>query len=164
MATFNTLEDLFHHQLRDIYNAEKQLINSLQTIAKKASDSSLKQVITDHLEETETQRQRLDEIARELDLDLDGETCKAMQGLIDEAESFLEEDAKADVKDSGIIADAQRIEHYEISAYGTAVQYAKALGLNDVADKLHLSLEEEANADETLNNLAVNNINQRAKS
>lgn len=162
MATFNNLKDLFYHQLRDIYNAEKQLINSLPKIAEHISDNNLKQVISDHIEETETHRQRLDEIARQLDIDLNGETCNAMAGLIDEAESFLKEDANADVKDAGIIADAQRIEHYEISAYGTAVQYAKALDFEDIADKLHLTLEEEAQADETLNNLAVNNINQQA--
>lgn len=163
MAVFNNLEDLFYHQLRDFYNAEKQLINALPTMIDNASDGGLSRALSDHLEETETHKERLDEIARKLDIELDGETCNAMKGLIDEAESFLEDDSDSDVRDAGIIAESQRIEHYEISAYGTAAQYAKALDLDETAQLLQMTLEEEAHADETLNNLAVNNLNRQAK-
>lgn len=163
MSKLKNLEDLFHHQLKDIYSAEKQLINALPTMKEKASNDDLKQAFADHLEETKEQKKRLDEIAELLDLDLTGETCNAMKGLIKEAKEFISEDASKEVRDAGIIADAQRIEHYEISAYGTAVQFAKGLHKNDITKKLQKTLDEESSADEKLNKLAVDNINKQAK-
>lgn len=163
MSKLNSLEDLFHHQLKDIYSAEKQLIEALPTMEEEASDDNLKQAFADHLEETKKHKQRLDQIGESLDVDLSGETCNGMKGLIKEAKEFISEDSSVDVRDAGIIADAQRIEHYEISAYGTAVEFAKGVGNNDVADKLQKTLDEEYSADKKLNKLAVENVNKQAK-
>lgn len=163
MSKLNSLEDLFHHQLKDIYSAEKQLIEALPTMEEEASDDNLKQAFEDHLKETKKHKQRLDQIGKSLDVDLSGETCDAMKGLIKEAKEFISEDSTADVRDAGIIADAQRIEHYEISAYGTAVEFAKGLGEDEIADKLQKTLDEEYSADKKLNKLAVKNVNKQAK-
>lgn len=164
MGKLNNLEDLFHHQLKDIYSAEKQLINALPTMIENASSEQLQKAFEEHLEETKGHKKRLEEIGEELDLDLSGETCNAMKGLIEEAEEFISENPDLDVRDAGIIADAQRVEHYEISAYGTAVTFAEALGHNNAAKKLQQTLEEESAADATLNELAIESVNPRAKS
>src|SRR5690625_4635653 len=126
MAKLNNLEDLFHHQLRDLYSAEKQLIKALPNMQEEAHNDDLREAFGAHLKETKNHKERLDEIADILDVKLSGDTCEAMMGLIEEAEAFISEDAAPDVRDAGLIADAQRIEHYEISAYGTAQQYAEA--------------------------------------
>lgn len=164
MGEFNNLEDLFHHQLKDLYNAEQQLINALPTMVDNSSNEPLKEAFQEHLEETKEHKKRLEEIGESLGIDLSGETCNAMKGLIEEAEEFISENPDLDVKDAGMIADAQRIEHYEISAYGTAVTYAEALGQNDAAKKLQQTLDEESAADVTLNELAMESVNPRAKS
>lgn len=156
------LSDLFEHQLKDLYSAESQLIKALPNMAKNASDSKLKKAIENHLEETKEQKQRLKEVCDELGIKPTGEECKAMKGLIEEAESFLKEKADDDVKDAGIIAEAQRVEHYEISAYGTAVRYAKELGHKDIAKKLQKTLDEEQKADTDLNKMAEGRLNKEA--
>ena len=163
MGDLNSLEDLFYHQLRDIYNAEQQLIKALPTMAEKSSNKELKDAFRDHLEETTVQEQRLDEIGESLGIELTGETCHAMQGLIEEAEEFISRNPDPDVLDAGIIADAQRIEHYEIAAYGTAVTYAKSLGHTEAAKKLQITLDEESAADVTLNEIAIERVNLSAK-
>lgn len=162
MSKLKNLEDLFHHQLKDIYSAETQLVDALPTMIEEATDKKLKKAFSDHLEETKDQVKRLEEVGKSLEVKLTGETCKGMKGLINEAQSFISEDAENHVRDAGLIADAQRIEHYEISAYGTAVEYAKALGKKDVAKKLEQSLKEESKADKKLNDLAVDTINAKA--
>lgn len=158
-----TLEDLFEHQLQDLYSAEDQLTEALKKMAKKAKDAKLKKAIEDHLEETKEQKKRLEEICEELDIKPEGETCKAMKGLIKEAEDFMKEAGNDDVLNAGMIAEAQRVEHYEISGYGTAVRYAKELGHEDIAKKLQKTLDEEYNADKTLNDLAEKRLNAKAK-
>lgn len=157
------LEDLFEHQLKDLYSAEDQLTKALPKMVENAKDSKLKQAFENHLEETKEHKQRLEDICSELGIDPSGETCKAMEGLIKEAESFLEEDTTDDVKNAGMIAEAQRVEHYEISAYGTAVRFAKELGHNSIAEKLQQTLDEEYNADQKLDNLAEGRLNEQAK-
>ncbi len=157
------LEDLFEHQLKDLYSAEDQLTKALPKMVENAKDSKLKKAFEDHLEETKGHKQRLEDICSELDIDPSGETCKAMEGLIKEAESFLDEDTSDDVKNAGMIAEAQRVEHYEISAYGTAVRFAKELGHNNIADKLQQTLDEEYSADQKLDNLAEGRLNEKAK-
>ena len=157
------LEELFEHQLKDLYSAEDQLTKALPKMAKKAKDEKLKKAIEDHLEETKEQKNRLEEICEELDIDPKGETCKAMEGLIKEAEDFMDEVDDDDVLNAGMIAEAQRVEHYEISGYGTAVRYAKELGHKDIANKLQKTLDEEYNADKKLNDLAENRLNAKAK-
>ena len=157
------LEELFEHQLKDLYSAEDQLTKALPKMVKNAHNSKLKKAFEDHLEETKEHKARLEEICDELDIDPKGETCKAMKGLIKEAEDFLDEVKDPGVKDAGMIAEAQRVEHYEISGYGTAVRYAKELGHDSIAKKLQKTLDEEYQADETLNDLAEDRLNRKAK-
>jgi len=163
MGELNSLEDLFYHQLREIYNAEQQLMIALPKMAESLSNEELENAFRDHVEETTIHKQRLEEISESLGVDLTGETCHAMQGLIEEAEKFISRNPGSDVLDAGMIADAQRIEHYEIAAYGTAVTYAKSLGHNDAAKKLQLTLDEESAADVTLNEIAIERVNLSAK-
>lgn len=163
MSELKNLEDLFHHQLRDIYNAEQQLIKAMPEFQNEAVNPELKDALAKHLEETKSQKERLDQVADELGIDLEGETCEAMKGLIEEGKDFVSEDASDHVRDAGIIADAQRIEHYEISAYGTVRHFSKALGHDNVTDILQEILDEENNADEILNEIAIGNINLKAK-
>lgn len=157
------LEELFEHQLQDLHSAEDQLIKALPKMAKNAAVAKLKKAFEDHLEETKEHKKRLEEICEELDINPDKETCKAMKGLIKEAEDFIKEVKDDDVKNAGMIAEAQRVEHYEISGYGTAVRYAKELGHTDIAKKLQKTLDEEYNADKLLNDLAESRLNKKAK-
>lgn len=157
------LKDLFEHELKDLYSAESQLIEALPKMQKKASDTKLKKALEKHLSETEGHKKRLEEICEELGIKPTGETCKAMKGLVKEAESFLEEDAEKDVRDAGIIAEAQRVEHYEISGYGTAVRFAKELGHDDIASKLQKTLDEEYKCDDLLTEMAESRVNKKAK-
>lgn len=157
------LEELFEHQLKDLYSAEDQLTKALPKMVKNATDEKLKKAFEDHLEETKQHKSRLEEICDELDIDPTGETCKAMKGLIKEAESFMEEVKDKEVLDAGMIAEAQRVEHYEISGYGTAVRYAKELGHDDIAKKLKKTLDEEYGADDKLNDIAEKRLNRKAK-
>ena len=157
------LEELFEHQLQDLYSAEDQLIDALPKMAKKAKDAQLKKAFEDHLAETKEHKERIAEICDSLGLKAKGETCKAMKGLIKEAEDFLKEVKDDDVMHAGMIAEAQRVEHYEISGYGTAVRYAKELGHDAIAKKLKQTLDEEYGADKKLNDLAEGRLNRKAK-
>jgi ferritin-like metal-binding protein YciE len=157
------LKDLFEHQLKDLYSAESQLIEALPKVAKHATDSKLKKALEDHLEETKNHKKRLEEICKELGISPEGETCKAMKGLIKEADGFMDDADHKEVMDAGLIAECQRVEHYEISGYGTAVRYAKELGHKAISEKLQKTLDEEQKADTTLNDMAENRINEKAK-
>ncbi|MGA9591136.1 MAG: ferritin-like domain-containing protein [Salegentibacter sp.] len=157
------LKDLFEHQLKDLYSAETQLISALPKMAKNAHHEKLKKALEGHLEETKNHKKRLQEVCDELGIKPTGEECKAMKGLINEADSFLKEDAEPDVRDAGIIAESQRVEHYEISGYGTVIRYAKELGHKNIAEKLAKTLKEEYGADDKLNKLAESRINEEAK-
>ncbi|WP_029035264.1 ferritin-like domain-containing protein [Salinimicrobium terrae] len=158
------LKDLFEHQLKDLYSAETQLVEALPKMQKNANDDKLQKAFQNHLKETEGHVKRLEEICDNLGIKPTGETCKAMKGLVKEAESFLEEDTEKDVRDAGLIAEAQRVEHYEISGYGTAVRYAKELGHDDIAAKLQKTLDEEYKADNLLTDMAEDRLNRKAKS
>lgn len=158
------LEQLFIHQLKDLFSAESQLLDALPKMAKKATDGKLKKAFEDHLEETKVQKKRIEEICKEFNVSPSGEKCKAMEGLIKEAEHFMEEVQDENVMDAGLIAEAQRVEHYEISGYGTAVRYAKELGHKDVAKKLQQTLDEEYAADNKLDKLAETRLNKAALS
>jgi ferritin-like metal-binding protein YciE len=157
-----TLEDLFEHQLKDLYSAETQLIEAIPKMVEHAKDSKLKKAFEDHLEETKQQKTRLEEVCKALDIDPKGETCKAMEGLVKEAEGFIKEKKDDDVTNAGLIAEAQRIEHYEISGYGTAIRYAKELGHKEIAKKLKKTLDEEYGADDKLNKMAEQRLNREA--
>lgn len=157
-----TLKDLFEHQLKDLYSAESQLLEAMPKMVNNAKDAKLKKSFENHLGQTKTHQKRLTDICNTLNISPSGETCKAMEGLIKEAEGFIKEDTDNDVMDVGLIAEAQRIEHYEISAYGTAVRYAKELGLDAIVTKLQETLNEEYNCNEQLTDLAENRLNRKA--
>jgi ferritin-like metal-binding protein YciE len=156
------LQDLFVDQLRDLYNAEKQLVKALPKMAKKSSDEGLKEAFTMHLEETKGHVERLEQIFDQLGKRASGKTCKAMQGLVEEGQEAMEEDATPEVLDAALIAAAQRVEHYEIAGYGTVRSYAKLLGNNEAAKLLQQTLDEEGNADKKLTKLAESTINVEA--
>ena len=157
-----SLEHLYLHQLRDLYHAENQLLAALPKMADAAHDPKLKETFRNHLQETRSQIDRLKTVFKKLDADPTGESCEAMQGLIEETDDVLEAEADEEVRDAALIADAQRIEHYEMAGYGTVRTYAKKLGYDDQAQVLQSILDEEKAADEKLNELAETRINQRA--
>lgn len=157
-----TLDDLFEMQLKDLYSAETQLVKALPLMAEKAKDGRLRAGFTKHLHETEKQVERLQRIGESLGLDLDGHTCKAMAGLIAEGQETMSERATDEVMDAALIAAAQRIEHYEISGYGTAAHFADRLGHTQAAELLRQTLDEEQFTDTKLNDLAKNYLNQKA--
>src|SRR5882672_7260938 len=158
----NSLQDLFIHDLKDLYNAETQLTKALPKMAKAANDPDLKQAFQTHLAETEMQVQRLEQIFEELDESPKGKKCKAMEGLIEEGKELMEEDAQPAVMDAGLIGAAQKVEHYEIAGYGTVRTYAQMLGNDQAARLLQQTLEEEGNTDKKLNALAMQCINLEA--
>ena len=157
-----TLEDLVHHELKDLYSAEKQLVKALPKMAKAAANPDLKAGFETHLNETKVHVGRLDEIAKQIGKSLSGHKCKGMEGLIEEGSDLISEDADDMVRDAGLIGAAQRVEHYEIAAYGTAKALAAQLGLEDAVDLLDATLEEEKATDAKLTELAESGVNQEA--
>ena len=158
----DNLQSLFENELKDIYNAEKQLVEALPRIAKAASSPELANAVTSHLEQTKGHVQRLEKIMRSLDMPTRGKKCKGMEGLLAEGKEILEEDGEDSVKDAGIISAAQRVEHYEMAAYGCLRTYAQILGHTEAARLLDQTLQEEEAADEKLSQLAEGGINQAA--
>jgi ferritin-like metal-binding protein YciE len=159
---FASLRDLFIDQLKDLYSAETQIIKKgLPAMIKKATTPDLKKGLTGHLKQTKGQLDRLDRISDQIGEKLSGETCEATAGLIKEASGWMGEDATDEVMDAGIIAEGQRIEHYEISAYGTAHAYATLLGESKCASLLAATLAEEKAANEKLGK-AAKKINKAA--
>lgn len=151
----HTLEDAFVEELRDILNAERQLTKALPKMAKNATDEKLQEAIEHHLEETEGQIERLEQVFKLVGKPARGKSCEAMEGLIAEGKEVMEEDAEEAVRDALLIASAQKVEHYEIAAYGTLCTWAETLGLDEAAELLKQNLEEEKNADETLSQIAA---------
>ena len=160
--TLDDLKDLYIEQLRDLYNAENQLVEALSKEIEASSHGELRQAFEAHLEETREHVSRLEEIFGNLGEDPSGEKCEAMEGLIKEAKELLEKDADVDVLDAGLIAAAQRVEHYEIAGYGTVRTYAERLNRQDDADLLSRTLQEEEAADEKLTQIAENVVNPEA--
>lgn len=157
-----TLEDLFHDELFDIYNAEQQLTKALPKMAEKATNPDLADGFRMHLGETEGQIERLDRVFALLDIDVKKETCEAMKGLLKEGEELMKHAAEGSVCDAAMIAAAQKVEHYEIASYGTLVALAKILGHNDAARILQETLDEEKATDEKLSELAEDHVNEQA--
>jgi len=149
-----SLQDLLIDELKDIYSAEKQITRALPKMAKAAKSPELKQAFETHLEETKGQIERLDEIFETLGKKATGKTCHGMQGLVEEGSEMIEELEKSDVRDAALISAAQRVEHYEIAAYGTVREYAKILGQKNMVKLLEETLEEEKATDEKLNSLS----------
>ena len=158
----DSLQALFENELKDVYNAEKQLVTALPRMAKASTSPQLRDAITMHLRETEGHVKRLEEIFKSLDLPARGKKCKGMEGLVEEGKEILEEDGEGEVIDAALISAAQRVEHYEIAAYGCLITYAETLGHNDAAEILKETLSEEEAADEKLTQLAQGGINQAA--
>jgi ferritin-like metal-binding protein YciE len=159
-----TMQDLFIEQLKDLYSAEKQLVQALPKMAKAATTPELAQAITEHLSQTQNHVSRLEECFEHLNASARGKRCKGMEGLIEEGKETIEEEGEGFVKDAGLIAAAQRVEHYEISGYGTAKTMASLLGLDDVADLLDETLGEEEEADKLLSQIAMDQVNPQAMS
>ena len=157
-----TLQDLFIDVLKDTYDAEHQITKSLPPMAKTAKSVRLTAAFEEHLQETENHIRRLEMVFESLNLKPSGTPCAGMRGLIEEGAKMLNKDVPPDVMDAGLIAAAQKVEHYEIAAYGTLVAFANLLGLDTAAKTLHETLNEEKNIDERLTVLAENIINVRA--
>jgi ferritin-like metal-binding protein YciE len=158
----DTLEKLYVDELRDIYNAENQLLKALPKMAKGASSPDLKDAFETHLRQTESHVERLEQIFGDLDESPKGKTCRAMKGLIEEGSEILKEDGEDSVLDAGIIVAAQKVEHYEMAAYGSARTFARLLGQEKAAELLQTTLDEESETNESLNQLAENIVNPEA--
>ncbi|MCU0627133.1 MAG: ferritin-like domain-containing protein [Gemmatimonadaceae bacterium] len=159
MATLATMQDLLVDELRDILGAEKMLVKALPKMEQAASNPNLKMAFRDHLQETERQIERVQRALERLGVPAQGKECKAMTGLIEEGQEMIDNDGNDAVRDAGLIIAAQRVEHYEISAYGSAIEHAELLGLNEVADLLEETLDEEKRTDEKLTALAEDEVN-----
>lgn len=159
-----SLEDVFIHLLSDTYSAEKQLTRALAKLAREASSEQLSAAFKSHLEETQGQIERLDQIVeQEPDLKIKRMKCVAMEGLIEEANEVIESTEKNEIRDAALIAAAQKVEHYEIASYGTLATLAEQLGYKNAVKLLVATLEEEKAADMKLTDLAVSNINLQAQ-
>jgi ferritin-like metal-binding protein YciE len=157
-----TLDDLFVHQLQDIYYAEKQITKGLPKMIAKTSDPQLKQAFETHLSETEQQIRMLEQVFRMHGHDPKGATCPAIDGIISEANDIMGDVADPEVLDAAILASAQAVEHYEITRYGTLSAWAKRLGREDCASILHQILEQEKATDEKLSRIAETKVNVKA--
>jgi ferritin-like metal-binding protein YciE len=157
-----SMHDLFADQLRDIHHAETQLTKALPRMAKAATDPELQAGFKDHLAQTEGQLERLKEIGREFNIKLTGHPCEAMKGLITEGEEIIGLGLEGEILDAGLIAAAQKVEHYEIALYGSLTTWAKQLGYENAQRLLHESLDEEKRTDEKLTRLAKERINAEA--
>ncbi|HVO73642.1 MAG TPA: ferritin-like domain-containing protein [Ignavibacteriaceae bacterium] len=159
-----TLKDLFVEELKDLYHAEKQITKALPQMAKKASSDQLREAFESHLKETENQISRLEKVFKELDMAPKGKKCEAMEGIIQEGKTMMQEFDKSETLDAALIAAAQKVEHYEMASYGTVRTYAQQLNFKNAADLLQETLEEESAANEKLNDLAINQVNAEAVS
>jgi ferritin-like metal-binding protein YciE len=155
----SSLRDLLLEELRDLYNAEQQLIEALPKMADAAKTSALKSAFKHHLEETKQHASRLEHVFAGIREKPAGETCEAMKGLIKEGELIIKAEGDADVRDAGLIGAAQRVEHYEMAGYGTARTLARRLGENEIASVLQQTLNEEGEADKKLTSIAESQVN-----
>jgi ferritin-like metal-binding protein YciE len=162
--SLDSLEKLFLEELKDVYNAEKQLLRALPRMAKAAESPELQQAFNKHTKETEGQVQRLERVFQELGQSARGKTCKGMQGLVEEGKEVMEKEGEGPVIDAALIASAQRVEHYEIAAYGCLRTYAQLLGLEQAVQLLQQTLEEEEATDKILTQLGESGINEAAAS
>jgi ferritin-like metal-binding protein YciE len=162
MAEAGTLHDAFIDELRDTYDAEKQLTKALGKLAKASSSPQLREAFENHLEETQGQIARLEQVFESLDERARGKHCEGIAGIIEEGKSIMEEDFDETTMDACLIAAGQRAEHYEMAAYGTLIAWAEAMGHAEAARLLQQTLDEEKAADKKLSSLAEGGINQSA--
>jgi len=158
----SSLQDLLVEELKDLYSAEKQLTKALPKMAKAASNEELRQGFEEHLTQTEEHVRRLEQCFEHLGEPAKAKKCKAMEGLIEEGSEMIKQDAEDDVKDAGLIAAAQKVEHYEIASYGTVRAYAEILGHDECVQLLQQTLDEEKETDQKLTDLAMSSINIEA--
>ena len=158
----DSLKDLYIEELKDLYNAENQLLKALPRMAKKAASPDLRAALEEHLGQTEGQVNRLEKIFKRLGEKPTGKTCKAMKGLVEEGKEIIDEDGDESVLDAALIGAAQKVEHYEIASYGTARTFASLLGEEDAVAALQKTLDEEAAADKKLTALAESLVNPEA--
>ena len=162
MKKLDTLEELLHEELCDIYDAENQIIDAMPKMVDAASTPQLKEAFRDHLEETKAQAERLEQVFNLFNWKAEKKTCAGMKGLLKEGEELMAMRGKAVVKDAALISAAQRVEHYEMAAYGSARTFASMVGNNEAADLLQITLDEEAKSDQTLTDIALSSVNARA--
>lgn len=153
-----SLEDLFVHELKDIYDAENQILEALPKMIEKANSQELKEGFRMHMEQTENHVKRLEQLAKAMEIDLKGVSCKGMEGIIKEGEEALKLDAEEEVKDAAIIAAAQKVEHYEITTYANLIEQARAMENEGAIKLLQATLAEEKATDEKLTKLDVSQI------
>ncbi len=158
----HTLEDLYVDHLKDIYNAEHQITKALPRMVKKVASPELRNALENHLEQTETQIERLEQVFQRMEKSPRGKKCVGMEGLIEEGQEILSEEMEPMLRDTAIIGAAQKVEHYEISAYGTLIAFARLLGDEEAVRLFKESLNEESQADELLTKVAESGINQSA--
>lgn len=156
------LNDLFENQLKITYSVEDQLTNALEKMAANANDEELQDAFLTHLKETQTHKERLEEIGSELGIEMSGKTCQTIKGIIHGAESFLSQNVSDAVKDAGLIAHAQQAEHHEIATYGTLCAFAEKLGNTNISNTLKQTLDEEKKTDKKLSEIA-SRINSKAE-
>jgi ferritin-like metal-binding protein YciE len=150
----DTMQELLLDELKDLYSAEKQIVRALPKLAKASTSPELQQVLLQHLEETKGQVARLEQISQILGKKLTGKSCAGMKGVLEEGSEVLKDTDKGDLRDAALIAASQRVEHYEMAGYGSARDFAKQLGLSDVAQLLDETLAEEKTADKLLTSIA----------
>ncbi|MBV9463517.1 MAG: ferritin-like domain-containing protein [Verrucomicrobiae bacterium] len=158
----DSLQKLFEEELKDVYDAENQLLKALPKMAKAATSQELKDAFNEHLEQTKGHVERLEQVFEELELPAKGKTCKAMKGLIQEGSEILKEKGDSAVIDAALIVAAQKVEHYEIASYGSLRTFANLLGHEDAAETLQETLDEEEETDKKLTELAEEIINEQA--
>ena len=158
-----TLKDLYIEELKDIYDAEHQILKALPKMAKTASSEQLREAFQEHIEITQGQVDRLDQIFDRLGARAKGRKCKAMEGLIEESKELMNEDSAEEILDAGMVASAQRVEHYEMAVYGTLRTYAEQLGFDEDAELLQETLDEEKEADQKLSEIAKECVNLEAE-
>jgi ferritin-like metal-binding protein YciE len=162
MMKIESMEDLFLEQVEDLYDAEKRLVKALPKMAEASTSQSLRQAFQSHLMETEGHVSRLENVFRILRKDPKAKTCDAMKGLVSEGEDVISDIDESPLRDAGLIAAANRVEHYEIAAYGSARTFAETLGLREAATLLEQTLQEEKKADQKLTQLAESMVNEEA--
>jgi len=160
---FNDLKDLFICDLKDLYDAEQQLTEALPLMAQAATDPQLRQAFEDHFRQTQTHIARLEQVFRGINCEPEREACPAMKGIVKEGNDMISAKGDCSVRDAGLIAAAQRAEHYEIAGYGTVRTFARQLGRGDLASVLQMTLDEEGDTDKKLTAIAESSINQMAQ-
>jgi ferritin-like metal-binding protein YciE len=164
MADLNTLRDLFEDELKDMYDAEKQILKALPKVIKAANDDELRNALSVHLNETRGHVDRLEQVFGTIDVKPKGKHCSGMAGILEEGSDLLDEDGSEGVLDAAFIAGCQRVEHYEITAYGSLMSWAKQLGYRDALELLKANEQEEKAADAKLSKIAEATVNRRAAS